>query len=404
MSAQTIPFVRPIPAIDLTRPEFPDSAAVGALIGDARVIALGEGAHSISEFTAYGDALLRRLVQEQGITAFVLESGFAEGLLIDEWIHGGPGELDQIARAGITYGFGESAQLTRQLAWLREWNTGGGDVRFYGMDLPGSSTSPGPAVRACLTRVPPRAADDDLLRLSDLGGRTEAAVAYAAMTLEEREHLVGALRDLIERVRDSDDDVAQRCADSIDAFVQELTWDGEPGPYPRETFMAQTVRWIASRESRILVYAHNAHVRRTPLDGREMMGALLAREFGEDLRVIGMTFGAGPVVTFTQRSSRPFDCDVSLGERGTVSGSIEEVFDRRLDVLAADGVIVDLALAPSEFFDGCDGMLSSGALEKVHDFPASFDALLHLRRVTAVPGAFERLRNEFHAPQRTDAR
>ena len=84
MSAQTIPFVRPIPAIDLTRPEFPDSAAVGALIGDARVIALGEGAHSISEFTAYGDALLRRLVQEQGITAFVLESGFAEGLLIDD--------------------------------------------------------------------------------------------------------------------------------------------------------------------------------------------------------------------------------------------------------------------------------------------------------------------------------
>lgn len=403
MSAQTTPFVRPIPAIDLTQPEFPDSAAVGALIGDARVIALGEGAHSISEFTAYGDALLRQLVQEHGVTAFVLESGFAEGLLVDEWIHGGPGELDDIARDGITYGFGESPQMRRQLAWLREWNAGGGDVRFYGMDLPGSSTSPGPAVRACLVRIPARAADDELRRLSELGGRTEAAVAYASMTAEERERLVDALRELTERVRESDDEIAHRCAESIDAFLGELAWDGEPGPYPREDFMARTVEWIASREARVLLYAHNAHVRRTPLDGREMMGALLSREIANDLRVVGMTFGAGPVVTFTQRSPRPFDCDVALSQRGTLPGSLEELLDERLEALGAEAVIVDLTDAPAEFFDGRVGMLSSGTLEEVRDFPASFDALLHVRRVTAVPGAFERLRDEFDAPDRAEA-
>lgn len=404
MSAQTRPFVRPIPAIDLTRPEFPDSAEVGELIGDARVIALGEGAHSISEFTAYGDALLRHLVQEHGVTAFVLESGFAEGLLIDEWIHGGPGELDDIARTGITYGFGESAQLKRQLAWLREWNAGGGDVRFYGMDLSGSSTSPGPAVQACLARIPARGSDDELRRVSDLGGRTEAAVAYASMTAEERDHLIAALRDLVLRVREAGDEVARRCADSIDAFLGELAWDGESGPYPREEYMARTVGWIAAREARILLYAHNGHVRRTPLDGRDMMGALLDREFGDDLRVIGMTFGTGPVVTFTPRSPRPFDCDVALGERGTVAGSVEETLEGQLDALGADTAFVDLALAPSGFFGGCEGMFSSGTLEKVGDFPASFDALVHLRRVTAVPGAFARLRDEFDAPERTATR
>lgn len=404
MSAQTTSFVRPIPVIDLTRPEFPDSASVGALIGDARVIALGEGAHSISEFTAYGDALLRQLVQEHGVTAFVLESGFAEGLLVDDWIHGGHGELDDIARAGITYGFGESAQIKRQLTWLREWNARGGDVRFYGMDLPGSSTSPGPAVRACLARIPAHAADDELLRRSDLGGRTEAAVAFAAMTTEQREDLTVALRGLITRVRDSDDDVAQRCADSIEAFLGELGWDGEPGPYPREEYMASMVRWIAAREERILVYAHNGHVRRTALDGRDMMGALLSRVLGDELRVIGMTFGAGPVVTFTQRSARPFDCDVALSERGTAPGSIEAAIEDRLEELGADAAIVDLAAAPSAFFDGCAGMLSSGTLEQVPDFRASFDALLHLRHVRAVPGAFERLRDEFDAPAGAEAR
>lgn len=400
MSAQIAPSVRPIPRIDLDGAEFPGSDAIGALIGDARVIALGEGAHSITEFTALGDALLRTLVRDHGVTAFVMESGFAEGLLVDEWIHGGPGSVDDVARAGITYRFGETEGIRRQLTWMRERNAAGGSIRFHGMDLPGSSTSPGPAVRACLARVPARAGDEEILRLSDLGGRTEAAVAYAAMTDEGRTDLARTLREVIARARETEDDIALRCAASIEALVGELEWNGEPGPYPRERFMAQTVEWIAAREERILVYAHNGHVRRTPLEGRPMMGALLAEALGADFRVIGMTFGAGPVVTFTQRSPRPFDCDVALGERGAVAGSIEERIEERLGDTPAEGALVDLTAVDDDLLDGVRGMIGSGSLEGVDDFPASFDALLHLRRATPVPGAFERLRAEFDAPGR----
>lgn len=400
MSAQIAPSVRPIDRIDLAQPEFPGGDAVGALIADARVIALGEGAHSIAEFTALGDALLRALVRDHGVTAFVMESGFAEGLLVDDWIHGGPGDVEDVARDGITYRFGEHDGIRRQLSWMREWNASGGSIRFHGMDLPGSSTSPGPAVRACLARIPARAGDDELVRRTDLGGRTEAAVAYAAMTDAERAALTVALRDLIARAHEAGDETAVRCAASIEAFLGELEWDGDPGPYPRERFMAETVEWIAAREERILVYAHNGHVRRTPLDGRPMMGALLAERLGADLRVIGMTYGEGPVVTFTQRSPRPFDCDVSLRTRGTVPGSIEERLERRLGDAPAEAALVDLTAADDGLLDGVGGMIASGSLETVEDFPASFDALLHLRRATPVPGAFERLRAEFDAPGR----
>ncbi len=397
MSAQIAPFVQPIPAIDPERPELPASAAVGALIGDARVIALGEAAHNVVEFTAYGDALLRTLVRDHGVTAFVMESGFAEGLLVDEWIHGGPGALGDIARDGITYRFGESDGIRRQLAWMRAWNEAGGDVRFYGMDLPGSSTSPGAAVRACLARIPAREGDDGLRRRTELGARTEAAVAYAEMTDAERAAFAADLRLLVERVEADGDDVARLCAESVRAFLDELAWDGADGPYPRERFLARAVEWIAAREQRILVYAHDTHVRRTALDGREWMGALLSARLGDDLRVIGTTYGTGPVVVFTERSPRPYDCDVELRERGTEPGSVEEVLDRAAD--NADGVFLDLRAVAPAAFSGVDGMLAGGRLEAVADFPATFDALIHLTRVHATPGAFERLREEFDAPR-----
>ncbi|NUW34520.1 erythromycin esterase family protein [Nonomuraea sp. SMC257] len=357
------------------------------LADDARVVALGEGAHNITQFYELKDELFRLLVEEHGFTAFVMESGFAEGLAVNAWVHGGPGEVETVARDGITYRFGECEPMRRQLTWMREWNAANpAKVSFYGMDLPGSSTSPGPAVRACLDRLAALPGDEELRRLSDLGGRTEAAIRYRAMPAAERARLLDGLRDLVERAAEHDDGVVRRCGASIAAFLAELDLD-ETGPYPRDVFMAETVRWILEREERIVVSAHNAHVRRTPLHGRPMLGGLL----GADAVVIGMTYGSGPEVRFTQRSPRPFDCEVSLHERILPPNAIES----RLERLGPPVAAVDLRRAPAGLFDGVDGTLAAGGLDPVDDFPAAYDALVHVRRVTRVPGAFERLRAEF---------
>ncbi|WP_214321217.1 erythromycin esterase family protein [Nonomuraea sediminis] len=354
------------------------------MIGDARVVAVGEGAHNITEFHEFRDELLRLLVREHGFTAFVMESGFAEGLAVDAWIHGGPGRVEDVARDGITYRFGECEPMWRQLSWMRQEKVG-----FYGMDLPGSSTSPGPAVRAILERMP---GDEELLRLSDLGGRTEAAVRYAAMPAADRTRLTEGLRALADRALLHEDEVVRRCAASLAAFLEEL---GTPpaGPYPREVFMADTVRWVLEREERVVVSAHNAHVRRTPFLDRPMLGGLLAPALGDDLVVIGMTYGSGPEVRFTQRSPRPFDCEVSLEERVLAPNSIEA----RLERLDEPVSFVDLRRAPAELFDGVDGTAAAGGLDLVDDFPAAYDALIHFRQVSRVPGAFERLRDELES-------
>ncbi|MFI6316798.1 erythromycin esterase family protein [Nonomuraea sp. NPDC050556] len=326
---------------------------VREMVGDARVVAIGEGAHNITEFYDLKHQLLREL----GFPAFVMESGFPEGLDVDAWIHGAPGRVEDVARDGITYRFGECEPMRRQLDWMRS-----AKVAFYGMDLPGSSTSPGPAVRAIARRMPVAA---ELLRLSDLGGRTEAAIRFEAMPPDERALLVEGLAGLAERADPHDDPVVRRCGASLRAFVAELDVP-EAGPYPRDVFMADTVRWVLEREERVVVSAHNAHVQRTPFEGRPTMGCLLDAALGEEMVVIGMTYGSGPEVRFTQRSPRPFDCDVELVEHVVEPGSLEERMDR-----------LDLPVAA----------LALGG--------EPYDAVVHVRHATRIPGAFERLRAEF---------
>lgn len=156
--------------LDAEDPDRSDLEPLRGIVGDARVVCLGEGAHVTHEFL-----LARFLVDELGVTSLVLESGYAEGLALDRWVGGGPGELSVHA---VGHGLGDNEPTRTQLAWLRAH----GGVRVFGMDLPGSGTDPGPAVRECLDRLAPRAGDDEMREPAALGCRGPAPARSRAPT------------------------------------------------------------------------------------------------------------------------------------------------------------------------------------------------------------------------------
>jgi len=362
---------------------YTDLRPVVALLGQARVVALGEGAHNIEEMLGVRNHLMRLLVAEHGFTAVVMESGLAEGLAVDAFVHGGAGEATDVARESISYRFGECAPAVEQLTWLRAHNDGlpePGRAHWWGMDLPGDSTSPEPALRACLARLPAEPGDDELLRLADLDRRSRAAIRWQALGDAERRRVYDGIDDVVRRADAHGDAVTRQCAASLVAFAAETRWSvatDDGGAYPRDVFMAQAVRWLLDRHERILVCAHNAHVRRTSLDGRPMMGQLLAEDLGDDLRVIGQTYGAGPEVRYRDRSERPFDWEVDLVARELAPGSLEQV--------------VEDAVADQP--GGATYLVVPGLHPGLPDGEA-FDAVIHHRRVRQVPGAFDRLRED----------
>ena len=116
--------------IEPADPGTEDLEAVRDLVGDARVVCLGESAHGVSEIYRFKDRVSRFLIDELGLSAFVLESGFAEGLAVNEWVLGGTGALERIAADGITYGFGGGPEMRSPLRWrpgrnARHERTGG---------------------------------------------------------------------------------------------------------------------------------------------------------------------------------------------------------------------------------------------------------------------------------------
>lgn len=312
--------------------DFRDLEPLRALVGDARVVAIGEAGHRVHEFYQIRHRLTRFLVQELGFTALVMESGFPEGIAVDGWVMGGPGDLDDLLRTGFTYNMGRCAEVRDQLNWMRRFNaTAERPVRFYGMDPSDSSASAAPAivpVVSYLDVVDPAYAAHLRERLvpmfgylpSDRTGFAWAAPAlqaYMAMEAPFRYELTARIGALVARMqaqrlvylaRSGPEayEWAYRCAviaRQTDAFLQVFALGDERTPGGvniRDAAMAESVEWILGREDRIVVAAANGHVQRWPFSAPPiinneltMLGQHLADRLGDQMVVIATSFGGG---------------------------------------------------------------------------------------------------------------
>ena len=78
-----------------------DLEPLGEVIGDARVVGIGESAHYVREFYLLRHRLLRFLVERCGFTVYAPEAPFTQAQTIDAWIQGGQGTVQEVAAAGI---------------------------------------------------------------------------------------------------------------------------------------------------------------------------------------------------------------------------------------------------------------------------------------------------------------
>ncbi|GAB3379108.1 erythromycin esterase family protein [Amycolatopsis echigonensis] len=380
-----------------------DVAAIASLIGDARIVAIGENNHHVREFGELRARLLRRLVEDHGFTVLGFESGFAEGDLVQQWLSGGPGTVTEIAREGFTFSLGESVEVHEMLTWMRSH----GGVRFAGLDLPSSSGSPQPAlqvVRSFMEEVDPEALTlvDAAITASEPYSAVSNAVApgrYAAMSAAERDAATAALTTLLAHLRSLSPVFRQRTnparyavaehhavgALRVDAYLRELT-AMMSGTAPslqgasRDTYMAATVkllRQLYGEGEKIVVMVHNGHLQRVPFAPLPNMtfpsaGTHLAAEFGDDYFALGLTAGTGTTTGLEPDESERLGFRVFEQElEPPVEGSVEAA------LAGAGPCVVDLRQDRAQGQAGPSSMRHAHMFTKV-DVVQAFDALVYL--------------------------
>lgn len=116
------------------------AASLVELLGSRpRVLALGEPTHGEDALLDVRNDLFRRLVEEDGYRIFAIESDCLAGLIVDEYVTTGAGDLDDAMARGFSHGFGGSPANRALVRWMRAFNEGrpaADQVRFAGFDGP----------------------------------------------------------------------------------------------------------------------------------------------------------------------------------------------------------------------------------------------------------------------------
>lgn len=117
-----------------------DAAAVMRLFPSRpHVLALGEPTHGEDDLLHLRNDLFRRLVEEEDYRTIALESDCTAGLIVDDYVTGGPHTLDDVMEHGFSHGWGASEANRALVRWMREHNNtsaASDRVRFAGIDGP----------------------------------------------------------------------------------------------------------------------------------------------------------------------------------------------------------------------------------------------------------------------------
>jgi erythromycin esterase-like protein len=395
------------------------------LIGNARVVCLGEASHGTHEFYRERARITRRLVEEHGFTAVAVEADWPDAWRVNRFVRGVSDDstarqaLDAFER--FPRWMWRNRDVLSFVEWLREWNDRAALDRtcgFYGLDLYSLFRSI-EAVIEVLERLDPDAAARARYRYScfeHFGEDTQAYGYSAEFGLSptcERE-VIDQLIDLQRRAatlpgqerRLPEDELFYaeqnaRLVKNAEEYYRTMFRDRVSSWNLRDRHMAETLEALVAHldrtqraGTRVVVWEHNSHIgdaRATAMgeQGEWNVGQLVRERWGSDSMLIGFT-------TYTGEVSAASDWDEPVERkrvRPALAGSYESLFhvalgggDFMLPLRGDDRLGNVLGEARLE---RAIGVIYRPETERVSHYfsarlPAQFDAILHFDATHAV--------------------
>ena len=279
-----------------------DLAAFGRAVGDARIVALGEASHGTREFFQMKSRLLNYLVVEKRFTVFAIEANWPETLAVDRYIKSNEGDVAE-AMSKMYFWTWYTEEVRDMIEWMRGFNRGYVQatgkppiLTFTAFDMQTATVAAAEALAYLKQHAPAEAVK------AETAYRDIAGLAVpdnrAAQFAERAAAVLKAFDDHRAELEKASSTVAWRDArQAANVAFQACTMriPGRSGGY-RDEMMAANVDWLlneAHPKEKIVLWAHNGHVRFEQGAGYKPMGAWLRERHGKDMYVLGFAFRQG---------------------------------------------------------------------------------------------------------------
>jgi erythromycin esterase-like protein len=402
-------------ALPLSRDD--DHAALLGLVGDARIVLLGEASHGTHEFYRERVRITQRLIAERGFRAVAVEGDWPDAYRVDRFVRGKSGDASAPEALAGFRRFPTWMWRNTDVAGFADWlrdnadNAGRADALqcgFYGLDMYSLHASI-EKVLAYLQREHPALAALARERYACFDRFGQDSQVYGMMTglrgAEDcEEAVVAMLVDLRANLGEAeaafDAEQNARLVRNAESYYRRMYMRNVSSWNLRDTHMAETLQALEQHLARdgaaakVVVWAHNSHVgdaRATEM-GRQRdelnLGQLVRERLGDDAFLVGFTTHAGTVT-----AASDWDAEAEHKRvRPSLPGSVERLLHdtgigRFVLPLRGDGAHVQVL--GETLLERAIGVIYRPETERQsHYFDAEparqFDALVHLDETHAV--------------------
>lgn len=372
----------PIHSIDPANTDFADLQPLKALIGDARVVVLGEQSHQEGPVFLAKSRLIKFLHQEMGFDVLVFESGTINGMASGVALADPEIPLSQAASTGIFPVWGMSAQAAPAFQYVRDQAATDRPITLAGFDAQATSQEADVQILAQITKAYAAAG------LEGLGEDILAAVRRLATFSSKRpspeefgelEPQLNALAARIKADRDAlegqnpqaalEMELARRSVADLAWFVRMMRFqvagtmmtEGLETIRERDRRMGDNLVWLADeyyQGRKLIVWAATRHMvhRQKEIvypaqpgmyDEMDSAGETVFAELGDEVYTIGFTAGGGEIGSVFREETTPIEAPVE--------GSVEQAaqmhamrFGEPFLLIDFDGLAADHPLRQSQ--------------------------------------------------------
>jgi erythromycin esterase-like protein len=393
------------------------------LIGDARVVLLGEASHGTHEFYSERARITRRLIEEKGFSEVAVEADWPDAYRVNRWVRGIGEDRTALDALGDFERFPRWMWRNRDvlsfIQWLHDHNRARPQAKrvgFYGLDLYSLFRSIEEVIHF-LERVDPDAAKRARYRYScfEHFGENTQAYGYAAefgLTQSCEHQAVQQLLELQRRAAEMaqrDGRVPEdeffyaeqnaRLVKNAEEYYRTMFRGRVESWNLRDRHMAETLEALISyfdrtgARTKVAVWEHNSHIgdaRATSMGdmGEWNVGQLARERFGDEAVLVGFSTYTGTVTAASDWDGPAERKRVRPG----LAGSFEALFHgvgspNFLLRMRGDDEVSD---ALSEVrLERAIGVIYLPETERVSHYfearlPQQFDAVIHFDETRAV--------------------
>lgn len=284
---------------------FKDLQPLKKMIGNARIVGLGENTHGTSEIFKMKHRLVEFLYKEMGFTVFSIEANMPEAYKLNDYVQNGIGNSKNLLK-GMYFWTWNTQEVLDMIEWMRKINdTEKTKIQFTGFDM---QIYVGP-----LETLSSFSKYDQIIntkvdsisvlfkKLMPIAQQPVKNETEIGLTKDKCNQLLAYLNENEPRLSRYKGEVYYRwLVQNANILVQCIVNEEKAsmGYSYRDECMAKNIQWILDNNpnAKIVLWAHNGHISKQ----EGSMGSFLSEKYGDNYYNIGFLSNSGMYTAFKE--------------------------------------------------------------------------------------------------------